>query len=329
MESPKTLVTGANGYSGKMLCLYLAKKGIPTRGMYYAPDGAPDFSHENLELIPGDIRNRDQIKASLEGIEIVHHLAALYRPANVSNKDFEDVNVQGTRNMVELAAEAKIKRFVHCSTIGVHGHVVDQPGPETAPIKPDDYYQATKYEGEVVAKTLGPELGLDVAVIRPAAIYGPGERRFLKLAQLMKKGRFMMFGSGQVNYHWIHIDDLCWAFEKCAEAPEAVGQVYIIADEKAIQLNEVLRIFAKALNVQAPKMRWPLWMLTIPSTIVEFAYKPFGVNPPLHRRRCEWFWSSRAFDITKSRKELGYVPQVKTEEGLIDMVRSYEAAGWL
>lgn len=329
MDRPTTLVTGANGYTGSMLCQYLAKKGIPTRAMYYGPDGKPDFSHENLELVPGDVRNRDEIKRALDGIEIVHHLAALYRPVNVTNRDYEDVNIGGTRNMLELSAEAGVKRFVHCSTIGVHGHVENPPGPETAPIKPDDYYQETKYEGEVLAKTLGPELGLKVAVIRPAAIYGPGEKRFLKLAQMIKKGSFMMFGSGKVLYHWIHIDDLCWAFEECSKNENAIGQTYIIADDGAIYLNDVLRIYGEAMGVSPPKMRWPLWMLMIPSTIVEFACKPFGINPPLHRRRCEWFWSTRSFDVSKAKKELGYQPKMKIEDGLVEMIRSYEAAGWL
>ncbi len=326
---PTSLVTGANGYTGMMLSQYLAKKGIPTRGMYYAPDGAPDFSHENLELVPGDVRDRKSVEQAMEGITTVYHLAALYRPVNVRRHDYRDVNITGTKNVLEIAAAAKVERFVHCSTIGVHGHVENPPAGEDAPIKPDDYYQETKYEGEILAREYGPELGLKVSVIRPAAIYGPGEKRFLKLAQLIQQRRFWMFGSGDILYHFINIDDLCDAFVLCATKEEAIGNVYIIADDHAIKLNDILRIFGDAVGTPPPKMRWPLSLLMGVSTVVEFACKPFKIPPPLHRRRAEWFWSIRSFDISAARRDIGYDPKMAIEDGLTKMIQSYREAGWI
>jgi nucleoside-diphosphate-sugar epimerase len=327
--NPTSLVTGANGYTGMMLSQYLAGKGIPTRGMYYAPDGAPDFSHQNIELVPGDVRERDSIRRAMEGIDTVYHLAALYRPVNVTNQDYRDVNITGTKNVLEIAADAKVKRFVHCSTIGVHGHVENPPAGESAPIKPDDYYQETKWEGEVLAREYGPKLGLKLAVIRPAAIYGPGEKRFLKLAQLIQQGRFWMFGNGDILYHFINIEDLCDAFLKCATMEEAIGNVYIIADDHAITLNDILRIFGEAVGTPPPTMRWPLWMLMSVSTVIELACKPFKIQPPLHRRRAEWFWSVRCFDISAARRDIGYDPKVAIEDGLKEMIASYRKAGWI
>jgi dihydroflavonol-4-reductase len=232
---PTALVTGANGYTGGHLCRYLAERGVPTRAMYYPPDGAPAFANPNLELGPGDLRDRESLKRALEGIEVVHNIAALYRPTNVPNRLYHEVNVTGIGNIVELAAEAGVRRFVQCSTIGVHGHVEHPPADETTPPKPDDYYQQTKLEGERLALERGRELGLPVAVIRPAAIYGPREDRFLKLPKLLQRGRFVLFGDGEVLYHFIHIDDLCAAFVLAAERPEAVGEVFIIADAGAIR----------------------------------------------------------------------------------------------
>jgi nucleoside-diphosphate-sugar epimerase len=201
---PKVLITGANGYTGSLFCRYLAERGWPTRGMYYPPDGAPDFSHPNLELVPGDILDRDGIRRALEGVEVVQNIAALYRPTNVPQAAYRAVNVDGVRNMVEESAKAGVKRFVQCSTVGVHGTVEDPPGNEDSPIRPDDYYQQTKYEGEVLSLERGRELGLPVAVVRPAAIYGPHERRFLKLARAIKNRQFIMFGSGETTYHFVH-----------------------------------------------------------------------------------------------------------------------------
>ena len=152
---PTALVTGANGFTGKNLSRYLAEHGVPTRAMYWPPDGEPEFNGVNLEVVPGDLRDRDSLKKALDGIEVVYNIAALYRPTNVPNSMYWEVNVEGIRNIVELAAEAGVKRFVQCSTIGVHGHVESPPATEDAPIKPDDYYQSTKYEGEKLTKELG------------------------------------------------------------------------------------------------------------------------------------------------------------------------------
>lgn len=327
--TPRILVTGANGFTGSRFCQYLAKRGIPTRAMYWSPDGDPAFSHENLELVPGDLRDRESLKRALDGIEVVQNIAALYRPTNIPKSMYWDVNVEGVRNILELSAEAGVKRFVQCSTIGVHGNVENPPAAEEAPIKPDDYYQYTKLEGEKLARERGAELNLPVVIVRPAAIYGALEDRFLKLAKLVASRRFIMFGQGQVRYHFIHIDDLSAAFVLCAESERAVGETYIIADDHALTLEEIISIFADELKVPCPRLRLPYSLLYAASTLCEFACTPFGISPPLHRRRAEWFNSTRSFDISKARRELGYEPQVSPEDGLREMVRSYREAGWI
>ena len=194
---PKVLVTGANGFTGDYFCRYLANRGIATRGMYWAPDGAPDYSHPNLELVPGDLRDRESLRRALAGIEVVHNIAALYRPTNVPERLYWEVNVQGVQNMVEEAAKAGVKRFIQCSTVGVHGAIQNPPADEEAPIRPDDYYQETKYEGEQLSRELSRKLGIPLVVVRPAAIYGPKEQRFLKLARAVKSGMFVMFGGAR------------------------------------------------------------------------------------------------------------------------------------
>jgi len=327
--TPSVLVTGANGYTGGRLCQYLAERGVPTRGMYWAPDGEPDFNHPNLELVPGDLRDKESLKKALQGIKVVHNIAALYRPTNVSNQMYWNVNVDGVRNIVELAAAMGVERFVQCSTIGVHGHVENPPATETSPIKPDDYYQYTKLKGEELSLELGKSLGMPVVVVRPAAIYGPLETRFLKLARLLQSRRFVMFGDGEVPYHFIYIDDLCDAFMRCADNPKAVGEVYIIADDHAVMLNHIVDVICDELGVPVPTFRLPYVLLYAVSAACEFACKPFRISPPLHRRRAEWFRATRAFDISKARRDLGYEPKMTPEEGLRIMVRSFREAGWL
>lgn len=325
----KVLVTGANGYTGYWFCKYLADKGVPARGMYYPPDGKPDLDHPSLEIVPGDLLDRDSLRRALEGIEVVQSVAALYRPTNVSEQAYWQVNVDGVRNIVEESARAGVKRLVQCSTMGVHGTVNGPAGDESSPIAPDDYYQQTKYEGEVLSLQLGQELGLPVAVARPAGIYGPRERRFLKLAKMIQDRRFIMFGNGEVHYHFVHVDDLCEALMLCAERDEAVGEAFIIADDHAVTINEIVRVISEALDVPPPRIRLPYPLLYGVSAACEFACKPFGISPPLYRRRAAWFNSNRAFSIAKARRDLGYQPKIPPETGLKDMVRSFREAGWL
>ena len=325
----KVLVTGANGFTGAWFCQYLARKGVPTRAMYWAPDGAPDFSHPNLELVPGDLLDRESLKRALDGVETVQNIAALYRPTNVPQKAYWDVNVDGIRNIVEEAARAGVKRFVQCSTVGVHGGIDAPPAGEDAPIKPDDYYQETKYRGEMVVRELCPALGMAYSVVRPAAIYGPLETRFLKLARSLKRGTFVMFGSGEVRYHFIHVEDLSASFCLCAERDEALGEIFIIADDHALSLNEIVRVMSEALGIRPPRLRLPYPLLYGVAAACEFALKPFPVSAPLHRRRAAWFNATRQFDISKARQRLGYDPKIAPEDGLKEMVRSYQEAGWL
>lgn len=170
---------------------------------------------------------------------------------------------------------------------------------------------------------------MEVAAVRPVGIYGPRESRFLKLAKTIKNRTFTMFGNGETLYHFVHVEDLCDAFMLCADRPEAVGQTYIIADDHPITLNNVVRIVSEELGLSPTKRQLPLWILLVASGIVEFGCKPFGIRPPLYRRRAFWFWATRAFDISKARRELGYEPKVAPEDGLKAMVRSFSEAGWL
>ena len=327
---PKILGTGANGFTGHYFVRYLAERNIPVRAMYYGPDGRPnDLVHDCVDLVPGDVRDRKQIRAALEGIDVVQHVAALYRPTNISQQQYYDVNVDGTVNMVELAKEAGVRRFVQCSTIGVHGTAGREPVDEDAPIRPDDYYQESKWLGEKAAVEKAAELELPLTVIRPAGIYGPRERRFLKIAQLVHRRRFLMFGDGTTLYHFIHVRDLCDAFMLAAESEAAVGNRYIIADDHAISIDTFVGLLARSSGVKPPRLHIPFALLQCAAVLCEGVCKPLGLSPPIHRRRAAWFKSNRCFDISRARKDLGYEPSVSIEAGVADMVRSYFEAGWL
>jgi nucleoside-diphosphate-sugar epimerase len=198
----------------------------------------------------------------------------------------------------------------------VHGDVENPPAAEDAPITPADYYQLTKYEGEKVAHEF-IERGMKISILRPAAIYGPEDpERWLMLIKRVSAGRFLMFGDGKATYHPLYIDNLIDAFELSAEKEEAIGQTYLIADDDYYQLNDLVTEIGSALNIDVDIIHLPFTPLWVAAALTEAVYLPLKSNPPLFRRRVDWFRQNRAFDITKAKDELGYNPQIDLHTGI-------------
>ena len=264
----------------------------------------------------------------MQGVGVVYHIAAAYREAKHPDQYYFDVNVGGTRNILKSARSAGVRRVVHCSTAGVHGEVATIPADESADLNPGDAYQASKLEGERLALAEFSR-GLPGVVFRPVGIYGPGDTRFLKLFRTVDSGRFRMFGSGQVLYHLTYIDDLLEGVILCGEAPAAVGEVFLLAGPRYTTLNELVMLVAEALERPRPRGRLPLWPLLMAATLCEVVCRPLGIDPPLHRRRCDFFTKDRAFSSGKARELLGYEPEVDLATGLKRTVDWYRTVGLL
>ena len=163
------------------------------------------------------------------------------------------MNAVAAGAIVEAAAASGVKRVVHCSTVGVHGDVEHPPANEDAPLKPGDVYQETKLEGEHLARDAGRRTGIPVTIVRPTGIYGPGDRRLLKLFGGVARGRFPMLGNGRIYYHLTYIDDLVEGFRLCGEHPGAADRTYILAGGEVTTLNELVALVAsRCRNEAAP-----------------------------------------------------------------------------
>ena len=200
--------------------------------------------------------------------------------------------------------------MVHCSTVGVHGDVEHPPANEDAPLRPGDVYQETKLEGERIARQASADTGVEVVVARPTGIYGPGDRRLLKLFRGVARRRFVILGSGQIYYHLTYIDDLVEGFRLCGEVPAAAGRTYILAGGEVTTLNELVARIAAAAGVKPIAWHLPVWPFWVAGALCEAICGPLRIEPPLYRRRVDFFTKSRAFDISRARAELGYAPQV-------------------
>jgi nucleoside-diphosphate-sugar epimerase len=294
------------------------------QGLFY-----DELKASGASIEVGSITDQALIDKMVRGCEVVYHLAAAFRQMNVPNQYYRDVNVGGTRKLAEAAHRFGVRRFVYCSTQGVHGHIQKPPGSERSPIAPEDYYQSTKYEGEKVLSTY-VERGLDTVTIRPTAIYGPGDPgRFLILFRLVKRGSFLMFGNGRTFYHPVYIDNLVDAFERALEAEGIAGETYIIGDEQYYSLNELVHHVAAAMGTSVRIRHLPFWPLWTAALACELACKPMRLTPPLFRRRVDWFRQVRAFSIEKARNELNYQPRIGLKEGLSLTAQWYQEHGYL
>jgi nucleoside-diphosphate-sugar epimerase len=211
----------------------------------------------------------------------------------------------------------------------VHGDIEHPPADEDAPLRPGDVYQETKLEGEVLARETGARLGIEVAVARPSGIYGPGDRRLLKLFSGIARRRWVTLGRGKIYYHLTYIDDLVEGLRGCGEHPAAAGRTYILAGGEVTTLNDLVALVAGVLEVPTPKIHLPVWPFWIAGAACEAACVPFGLEPPLYRRRVDFFTKSRAFDTSRARREIGYEPQVGLRDGIRRTVEWYRAHGWL
>ena len=286
---------------------------------------------ENLgvKVVMGSVNDQKIISSLMKDVDYVHHIAAAFRKINLPKEVYWKINVESNRTLIEAAKDSGIKRYILTSTGGVHGHITNPPANEEAPITTRDYYQYTKYEGEKLAQDLCEKYDLPYVVIRPAPIYGPGDTRILLLFKSIKSGKFIMLGSGEVHYHLVHIDNLIDAYFLAMEKRKAVGQTYIIADKEVLTLNELVGIISEALGVPAPKRHFPVRPVWLAGLLCEMACKPFGWEPPLFRRRVDFFMSERWFDISRAMEELGYQPRLGIREGVQMTSEWYKERGLL
>jgi nucleoside-diphosphate-sugar epimerase len=247
----------------------------------------------------------------------------------VPRRIFRDVNVGGTGKLLEAAARAGVRRFVHCSTVGVQGDIRNPPAREDAPYAPGDHYQESKRDGEVLALSFSRQRGLPVAVVRPTGIYGPGDTRFLKLFRFIRSGRFRMIGDGRIFYHLTYVTDVAQGLLLAGIQEGAAGEVFTIGGAERPTLNEVVARIAAILEVPLRTTRIPVWPVWMAGLACEALCRPFGIAPPIYRRRVDFFTKSRAFDISKAQRVLGYEPRVGLEDGLRRTAAWYRSQGLL
>jgi dihydroflavonol-4-reductase len=322
------LVTGATGFTGGHLARRLIAEGHRVRALVRDAAKAEGLAAAGIDVRIGELTSLDDVRAAARGCEQIHHIAAVFRTAGHPDGYYREVNVGGPRNVLEAARRLGLERVLHCSTVGVHGHIAEPPATETCRFAPGDIYQRTKLEGELAAQAAARR-GQPVVIVRPGPIYGEGDLRFLKLYRAIERGVFVMIGSGRPKLHMVHIDDLVEGFVLCSESRQALGEVFILTGPEAPTLTELVRYIARALEAKEPRWRIPVWPVKAAGLLCESICVPLRIDPPLHRRRVAFFTHHREFDCSKAERFLGYAPKVSAAAGVRRVADWYRANGYL
>jgi dihydroflavonol-4-reductase len=327
MKNELALVTGANGFVGSEMVRLLVAKGVPVRALVRSKSKGSALAEIGAQLVEGDLRNQESLVAAMQGVTGVYHIGAVYRETTISDEMFFDVNAEGTRRVFEAAIQTGVARVIHCSTGGVLGDIKGAPGSDQSPYAPEDVYQESKVAGEKIALEYYRSGKMRGVVIRPGMIYGPRDTRFLKLFRAIAKRRFAHVGSGKQWVHYLDVRDLCQAFYLAMQHDERNAEIYCIAGATPVSFAEFVELVANSLGVGVPKWHVPLMPLQWAGSLCEWVCKPFGISPPLYRRRVDFFKKNRIFDISKAQKELGYTPRGTLRDEVQEVVTWYRSQG--
>lgn len=326
----RVLVTGATGFTGRELVRQLCGAGAQVRALARSTSDRAPLAGLPVAWIEGDVADPEAAARAVAGCSHVFHVAACYREAGLPDAVYRRVHVEGTQRIAEAAVAAGgVERFVHVSTVGVHGHIERPPADETAPFNPGDIYQRTKAEAELWLHAFARDRGLAYTVIRPAAIYGPGDRRLFKLFKMALWPVFPLLGRSRGLYHLIHVGDLCRALRLAAVHPAAAGEAFIVGDPAAVAIEWIGRTVASELGRPFRPLRLPAWPFFLAADLTEAVCKPLGVKPPIYRRRVAFYTKDRAFDTRKLQTRLGFSYEHETESGVRSLARWYREQGWM
>ena len=324
------LVTGATGFTGIVLTRKLVECGLKVSAVARQSSNLDPLKDLDVTWFRGDVFDREIMKEALAGQQYVFHAAAAFREAKSTEEDYWNVHVGSTQIIAEeVIKNPDFKRYIHISTIGVHGHIEEPPATEEYRFAPGDGYQRTKLQAEEWLIDFAAKNQLSYTIIRPAAIYGPGDRRLLKLFKMALKPYFPLLGKGHCMYHLVHVDDLTNSFIVAATHPAAQGETFISGAEEPIGIAEIAQIVATHFNKSTKVVRLPIGPFFLLADACELLCKPLKIEPPIYRRRVAFYSKDRHFDISKMKNVLGYSPRHSNKDGIIETADWYVEQGWL
>lgn len=309
MVGKRVLVTGATGFVGRALTARLVAAGASVWGTLLGWE-SPDSVSAGVEPVVIEPLDGDTPWShALAGVEVVIHLAArvhiMAESAGDPLSEFRKVNTAGTRRLAREAAAAGVKRLVFVSSVKVNGEESSVPYSEASPENPTDPYGISKWEAEQALRQIEAETGLEVVVLRPTLVYGPGVRaNFLSMLKAVHRGTPLPLGSIANRRSLVYLGNLVDAVVACARESRAAGRTFLVSDGEDVSTPELLRLAASALGAK-PRV------LPFPVPLMRLAAKLTGESARVSR-----LTGSLAVDSSRIRAELGWRPPYTLRAGL-------------
>jgi nucleoside-diphosphate-sugar epimerase len=322
---PAAFVTGGSGFVGGALIERLRREGWDVRALARSERAGERVRELGAEPVSGDLDDPGSLRAGAEGSEVAFHAAA--KVADWGDPaDFERLNVQGTRNMIEACREAGVRRLVHVGTEAAL--MAGQPlvnVDESAPLRPDSpaLYPSSKAKAEQLVRAANGA-GLETVVVRPRFVWGPGDRTLLpQVIDMVRSGRFRWVGGGRHLTATTHIDNTVeglWL----ASARGPAGGVWFVTDGEPVVFRDFMTEWVGTQGVEIPDKSVPAGVANTAARALEWLWRRLGRpgSPPLTRFSV-WVSSQECtIDISRAERELGYRPVKTREEGLREMSSS-------
>jgi dihydroflavonol-4-reductase len=309
----KTLITGANGFTGSHLVKALAQQGDKQNDTLIAlvrkTSDISRLADTNVRLVYGDITDRPSLQAALQGVDRVFHTAAYVELGIVDAPCMERINVEGTRNVLETAQAAGVQKMVYCSTIGVYGDTQGQVIDETFERQQKGFssaYDSTKYEAQQLVDQFAAA-GFPVVSVMPSGIFGSDDPHFGPVMDTFLKGRLKVWAGGDRITGIVHVDDLVSAMILAADqAP--TGSHYIISTGD-LSTRAMFQFLSQETGIPAPA-EIPQPVVRLVGNILEPIGRLLTWQPPISRERVHYIYD-RCVRVSadKARRELGWNPR--------------------
>ncbi len=314
------LVTGAAGFLGQYLVRGLRARGDRVRALDLH---RPDETDPRVEWIVADIRDAEAVRRACAGVDVVHHLAALIPQRRASAETMQAVNVGGTKNVLEGARAAGVRRIVFLSSVEVFGVPAVVPCPEDGPLAPLGEYGRNKIAAEALCREAVAQ-GLEVVILRPPTIVGPGlEEPFLVgLMAAIRDGKpVTLLGDGRNRFQFVHAEDVVSACLLTADHPAAVGETFNIGSADVPPIREMVEAVIAQVGSASRIQPIPVWLARLAVALLH----PFG-KAPLEPEHLAIAIADYVFDIGKARRMLGWEPRWGNVEAVLDTYRAGFAA---
>ncbi len=328
----KILVTGATGFIGSHLVERLVQEGYGVKALvrneknFEARDETNKLLKKlNVEIFRGDLLDKDSLEKAVKNVEVVFHLAAIARPLAIPKTRYFKVNEEGTKNLLEVCVNKKIKKIVIMSSLSAVGPTRDgNPVNEKTKCQPVDTYGWSKLAQENIAMNYFKEHKLPIILLRPSMVFGPRDFEMLRLFKAVNAWFFPLSGN-EKGIDFLYVENLV---EACVLAMKngKDGERYHISNGKAYSINELVEAISVAERKNILPIYFPKFFFTFTGYVVEFLGKIFNFHPPFKHDTVNWmtekFWIA---DISKAKKELKYNPKISLEEGVRKTVDYYKS----